>query len=1181
MLCDMESCRLFFLAIRGESQPLTISSGGLPRPILFVHGINSDAGTWKTSPAPKNICREPRFAQAIPSIVQRGGAAAEYKLEVTYEFSCQNNSITGATQVYRKLVKPQTVKTSAYIPTGTFNLSFIPLVVEAQSKNTFVFRGKSDTPASGCGYGDPCYDLSYTLVNPSFMGEVTAIEQSPFIPLEYYPVESNRVESYKTGGIPDYIATQYGMSRDYDVDQPDAGINHNGIEFYTSKYSDQTDIQQVCNNPTIGFSTFKNVYRPGTTGDWYLTAHYRFSCSNIDENNMPVQFEREFRQLVRTSGYINSTAFKLNFDPFETVIYDPSTKAFTFRGWSGAGPCSYGSVCFDKEAVLARADFQDDVDAIVSSSSYVFGLQEVDLSKAGTSDKFARIDEAETSFNKILNKWERGQTLQLKDRLTEVLNEYYGDSWKNDITKQVDLVVHSQGGLIARNLTRVNSQADLNNPVNHIRTLITLNTPHVGTAIATDHSGIEVMDEIRKLVTQEVSQYLGPYTISFVPGSNDLKVKFDPLEELRVKLDNFMATDTFLAYPSGVGAAPTVDHPCASTLAVNRSPSLIRLVGPEYRLLVDVTVTCTEGEQSVTRSKQFQQTVRTSGFIPTGTFDLDFDPLAVEYQPSTDSYVFKGYSDFPPGCGFGDVCYDKTSTLTGSTIQNDIRNFLEDPSTLIIPGVPAPRSDFTTILRNQGQPVNAFTNTPVPLTAFYGVVPNMAHHLATDARKSALGFCNSFGGILASIASEIVIGPARIAGVPTNCPDAVNFLYDRAESVIYRVDRDWSVKSDFIVDQFSQQGVGVFDQESKYFSTRGYASSPNNYVPHMDLLGFEGATSSYGADIFQALLYPPGLTQTVGLAGAFDNPLYWTSQATLTRENDAHTEGQAALRVGGSGYREIVSTSVSDLVSTQVTSKLGVDVLIPAQPQNPWWMGDVQLFISSPSANVFNAYIGRVDLNQFSRGSFAHLFFDLPADIQTLLRGSSTDISLKFALNGDGDFVLDNLRFYEDMPPAILPTDNTAKVLGFEDAGFWSSNSTTLVLNSGSFSQGSSSLGFSPTGYTEITSANLNTAYTGGFSQTVTFDLMIPVSQPNPSWIGAVQLYLDSPSAGVYNAYLGQQDLMSLTRGIFQTIRFDLPADIQTLLGSQVNRDFKLKIVLNVPANTSPFALDNLEFVAP
>ncbi len=206
---------------------------------------------------------------------------------------------------------------------------------------------------------------------------------------------------------------------------------------------------------------------------------------------------------------------------------------------------------------------------------------------------FAWIDKTSPDIlTKSNNIREENQPSQLYRRMTEVLDEYYSD-WKVNPDRVIDLVCHSQGGLVVRGVIMYNRSTSLENPVNHIRSIVTLDTPHLGTAIASDKSGLPNVDKLREYVYgfgNELSisdmiygvTELGPYYIKmpqsngiigyrfmnqqrpdgtvYTPGfyyvKNEISnprgwtaMRVDPLEAARSAFSDFTSTDINLAYP--------------------------------------------------------------------------------------------------------------------------------------------------------------------------------------------------------------------------------------------------------------------------------------------------------------------------------------------------------------------------------------------------------------------------------------------------------------------------------------------------------------------------------------------------------------------------------------------------------------------------------------------------------
>jgi hypothetical protein len=155
-------------------------------------------------------------------------------------------------------------------------------------------------------------------------------------------------------------------------------------------------------------------------------------------------------------------------------------------------------------------------------------------------------------------------------------------------------------------------------------------------------------------------------------------------------------------------------------------------------------------------------------------------------------------------------------------------------------------------------------------------------------------------------------------------------------------------------------------------------------------------------------------------------------------------------------------------------------------------------------------------------------------------------------------------------------TLSQANVFGFEDRTQW--QSSAALSSSTTRTQGSASLGVQARGYTEVTSVALPSLT--GVTGMLALDVLLPGAQPNPYWLGAVQMYVSVPSKGVYNEYLGQQELTGRPLNQFFTLSYSLSAATTGKLAAGGYSDFTVKIAVNVPVNaTGTYLLDNLRFV--
>jgi hypothetical protein len=147
----------------------------------------------------------------------------------------------------------------------------------------------------------------------------------------------------------------------------------------------------------------------------------------------------------------------------------------------------------------------------------------------------------------------------------------------------------------------------------------------------------------------------------------------------------------------------------------------------------------------------------------------------------------------------------------------------------------------------------------------------------------------------------------------------------------------------------------------------------------------------------------------------FENASAWTGTGfPLTTVSNPRTQGAFALEVGGTGYRVVTSAAFSTAIFTGLTSKLALDVYVPAGPSNPYYLGAIQLYATSPSANIYNAYEGQVELTGDPSGAFTTITFNLTPQVVAAMSSLHADFSLSIAVNvppAAQSPVLDNLRF--------------------------------------------------------------------------------------------------------------------------------------------------------------------------
>jgi len=146
----------------------------------------------------------------------------------------------------------------------------------------------------------------------------------------------------------------------------------------------------------------------------------------------------------------------------------------------------------------------------------------------------------------------------------------------------------------------------------------------------------------------------------------------------------------------------------------------------------------------------------------------------------------------------------------------------------------------------------------------------------------------------------------------------------------------------------------------------------------------------------------------------FEDPQSWSSSnATLSLVTSPIRQGCGALGIQGSGYMPINSVAFA-AGGLAVTNALSVDLFIPNNQPNQFYLGALQMYLTCPSVGANNQYIGQVELTGKPQNAYSTLRFPLPSVVKTTLNQRPNDCSWGFALNANPTnrtWILDNLRF--------------------------------------------------------------------------------------------------------------------------------------------------------------------------
>lgn len=146
----------------------------------------------------------------------------------------------------------------------------------------------------------------------------------------------------------------------------------------------------------------------------------------------------------------------------------------------------------------------------------------------------------------------------------------------------------------------------------------------------------------------------------------------------------------------------------------------------------------------------------------------------------------------------------------------------------------------------------------------------------------------------------------------------------------------------------------------------------------------------------------------------FEQSGAWTgAQAEITMVRS--TDGSHAMRLNTGGYTEVISRQFVTTELPRVTSTLSLDVFVPSPAPNPYWAGDVQMFLSCPAAGLWSKPLGRADLSGTYPNEWNSLTFPIDTATRNVFLGSNL-CRLSIAIN---------------TPQTTLPTAFFVDRLGF------------------------------------------------------------------------------------------------------------------------------------------------------
>jgi len=148
--------------------------------------------------------------------------------------------------------------------------------------------------------------------------------------------------------------------------------------------------------------------------------------------------------------------------------------------------------------------------------------------------------------------------------------------------------------------------------------------------------------------------------------------------------------------------------------------------------------------------------------------------------------------------------------------------------------------------------------------------------------------------------------------------------------------------------------------------------------------------------------------------GRFESDSDWHSEYTfISLDTKRKKEGRKSL-VTPAGWKIIESRSISTTDFELVGNKMGLDIFVPITTQNPYWIGNVEIWVSVPSINK-RIQLGSGQQIQSYLGGWSTYEFSVPNSVKQILEESHSDVQFQILLNTADSLWIDNLRFSGDV----------------------------------------------------------------------------------------------------------------------------------------------------------------------
>jgi len=160
------------------------------------------------------------------------------------------------------------------------------------------------------------------------------------------------------------------------------------------------------------------------------------------------------------------------------------------------------------------------------------------------------------------------------------------------------------------------------------------------------------------------------------------------------------------------------------------------------------------------------------------------------------------------------------------------------------------------------------------------------------------------------------------------------------------------------------------------------------------------------------------LSTIPGFAGFEDNDRQWRRSWVQPPQylptSSISSEGLQSMSVS-CAYSNIDSPTFDTTEWEAIGDKLVLDVFVPVDQQNQYWVGDIQAFLEVPAAGIYNQPIGTNQmLTPLPRGKWSHVEFAMPSNLEDALLGSYTGALMRLGVNVGScmaPVLVDNVRF--------------------------------------------------------------------------------------------------------------------------------------------------------------------------